>query len=278
MKVLIAASELEPFVSSGIMAGRVRNISKTVCDNLSVEYVIPLYSAVDENLYNIKPTGKGYEIPVADKVEIAEIWKGNHPETGCTVWFISNRYFERDGLYGNDTGDYPDNAERFVFFSRAVLELAAKISCPDVIHCNDWQTALVPLYMNEVYRKKNMLADVRTVLSIHDIRYQGRFWLYDLHILNLGWEVFSPEKLEFYNDINFLKGGIVYCDMISVINEEYADQITLESAGCGMEGVLKMYRSKVFPIGLEKTLLLDNGPFEGELPARLKNMYMQVTQ
>ena len=276
MKVLIAASELEPFISTGKMAGRIKNISKAVSESLNVEYVIPLYSAIDENLFNIKPTGKGFEVPVADKVENAEIWAGDHPETGCRIWFVSNRYFERDGLYGNDTGDYPDNAERFVFFSRAVLEVARNISEPDIIHCNDWQTALVPLYLEEVCKKKGQLTNVRSILSIHDIRYQGRFWLYDLYILNLGWEVFSPEKLEFYNDINFLKGGIVYCDTIVTLNEKYTADIMKPESGCGMEGVIKKYREKLFSIGMKDSPVLDDGPFDGEFKGRIIKLYMQA--
>ena len=278
MKVLIAASELEPFVSTGKMAGRIKNISKAVCDGIDVEYVIPLYSAIDENLFNIKPTGKGFEVPVADKMENAEIWEGVDPEMKCKVWFVSNRYFERDGLYGNDTGDYPDNAERFVFFSRSVLEVAKNISKPDVIHCNDWQTALIPLYLNEVYKKNGQLSDIRSILSIHDIRYQGRFWLYDLYILNLGWEVFSPEKLEFYNDINFLKGGIVCSDRIAVLNEDYMNSILQKDAGCGMEGVINQYREKLFPVGLKDSTVLDDGPFEGEFAARIRELYTKVVK
>jgi len=278
MKILIAASELEPFISTGLMAGRIKNISKALSEDLDVEYVIPLYSSIDENQYNLKPTGKGFEIPVAEKIENAEIWEGVHPETNSKVWFISNRYFERDGLYGNDTGDYPDNAERFVFFSRAVLEVAKHVSKPDVIHCNDWQTALVPLYLHEVYKKSGQLNNIRSILSVHDIRFQGRFWLYDLYILNLGWEVFSPEKLEFYNDINFLKGGIVFSDEIAVVNEDYLLDIMKPESGCGMEGLIEKYKEKVFPIGLKDSTILDEGPFEDEFVERIKKLYMQVTE
>lgn len=278
MKILIAASELEPFISTGKMAGRIRNISKAVGKEVEIEYIIPLYTLVDENKFDIRRTGKGFEIPVAEKVENAEIWEGTHPETGCKVWFVSNRYFERDGLYGNDTGDYPDNAERFVFFSRSVLEVAKHVSKPDIIHCNDWHTALVPLYLNEVYKKEEELKDIRSVFSIHDIRYQGKFWLYDLHILNLGWEVFSPDKLEFYNDINFLKGGIVYSDAILTVNENYSGDILTAELGCGMEGVLEEYRDKLFPIGLKDSTIFDDGPFDGDLSDRLVKFYRQVAE
>jgi len=248
MKILVATSELEPFASSGELSKNISNFVTCVGKKEKVECVMPLYSMIDENIYSLKPTGRGFQVPVADRLENAEIWEGTHPDSGVKVWFVASRYFERDGLYGNVTGDYPDNSERFVFFCRAVLEIASEISHPDIIHCNDWQTALIPLYLNEVYKKSGKMENVTSSLFIHDVRFQGRFWLYDLYILNLGWEVFSPDKLEFYNDINFLKGGIVYSDAIMVINSEYLKKICSGINGCGMEGVLEKYKEKIFPV------------------------------
>ena len=92
------------------------------------------------------------------------------------------------------------------------------------------------------------MTDVKTALFIHDVRFQGRFWLYDLYILNLGWEVFSPEKLEFYNDINFLKGGIVYSDVLFAVNADYLTRICSDLEGCGLDGILRKYGSKLFPV------------------------------
>jgi starch synthase len=248
MKVLVASSELLPYVSSGILGESVRNMIVSPHDGIDVEVVVPFYSLIDENKYDIKKTGMGFSVPVGDKFENAEIWKGLHPVSGSTVWFISSKYFERDGLYGNMTGDYPDNSERFVFFARSALELASTITGADMIHCNDWQTSLIPVYLKEVYQKRGELSRMKTVLSIHDIRFQGRFWLYDLHILNLGWDIFSPDKLEFYNDINFLKGGIVYSDSILTVNEEYLETICRGENGCGLEGVIGKYRNKIIPV------------------------------
>ncbi|HNW83072.1 MAG TPA: glycogen/starch synthase [bacterium] len=248
MKVLLAVSELSPYASSGVLSDNAKNFLSCIDGSIEMECVIPFYSTIDEKKYNITPTGKGFQVPVADKFENAEIWQGVHPDTGTKMWFIASRYFERDGLYGNVTGDYPDNSERFVFFSRAVLELSTKITNPDIIHCNDWQTALIPLYIKEVYRKNGLMQDVKTILTVHDIRFQGRFWLYDLYILNLGWEVYSTDKLEYYGDINFLKGGIVYCDAVFTINSGYLAKICNKEEGCGLEGVINSNKSKTFPI------------------------------
>lgn len=277
MKVLVAASELKPFASSGVLAETLNCFISSISDYADIECVMPLYSTIDENIYDIKPTGKGFQVPVADKIENAEIWVGKHPDSGAKVWFVASRYFERDGLYGNITGDYPDNSERFVFFSRAVLELANVISRPDIIHCNDWQTALIPLYMREVYQKNGQMKDVKTVLFIHDVRFQGRFWLYDLYILNLGWEVFSPEKLEFYNDINFLKGGIVYSDALFAVNVDYLTRICSDSEGCGLDGILRKYSAKLFPV-CESCRTFSCDDWKGEkLGKRMLELYTQVT-
>lgn len=276
MKVLVAFSELSPFASSGVLAQTAEVLLCGAANVADVECVMPLYSVIDEKIYNLKSTGKSFQIPVADKLEEAEIWEGTHPECNVKVWFVANRYFERDGLYGNHTGDYPDNSERFVFFSRAVLEVANVISKPDIIHCNDWQTALVPLYMSEVYRKNGLMQDVKVALFIHDIRFQGRFWLYDLHILNLGWEIFSPEKLEFYNDISFLKGGIVYGDAIIVMNEEYLEKMCGESEGCGLQGVINKYKEKIIPLCKGNSVVSASNTKEPECSRELAEIYKKI--
>lgn len=276
MKVLFAVSELSPYASSGVLADNARNFLMCVDKDIEMECVIPFYSTIDEKKYGITPTGKGFQVPVADKFENAEIWQGVHPDTGTKMWFIASRYFERDGLYGNAAGDYPDNSERFVFFSRSVLELASRISAPDIIHCNDWQTALVPLYIKEVYHKNGQLADVKSVLTVHDIRFQGRFWLYDLYILNLGWEVYSTDKIEYYGDINFLKGGIVYSDAVFTINSGYLELICHAEDGCGLHGVIQGNKNKTFPIFESGTDSFENCGGSDLVKKHLSGLYKKI--
>ena len=244
MKILFAASELKPFVSSGTMAESVSKMLKSVSKKCVVECIMPCFSSINRKKFDITSTGLSFDVQVGEKYEKAEIFEAFHGESGAKILFVSNPYFERDGLYGNVTGDYPDNSERFVFFSRAVLEYA-KISKPDIIHCNDWHTALVPVYLREIYGKSEPLQNVKTVFSLHDIRFQGKFWSYDFGILNLGREVFVPEKLEFYGDINFLKGGIVYSDAVTVSSDEYLAQIRTKEGGCGLEGLVECSLDKI---------------------------------
>ena len=244
MKILSAASELKPFVSTGNMAASVLKMLKSVSKKCEVECIIPFFSTINRKKFDIKPTNVSFDVQVGEKYEKAEIFETVHPESGTKIVLVSNPYFERDGLYGNETGDYPDNSERFIFFSRAVLEYA-KIFRPDVIHCNDWHTALVPVYLREIYGKNEPLTKTKTVFSLHDIRFQGKFWSYDFGILNLGREVFVPEKLEFYGDISFLKGGIVYSDAVTVSSEEYLDQIRTKEGGCGLEGLIECSVDKI---------------------------------
>ena len=244
MKILFAASELKPFVSSGTMAVSVSKMLKSVSKKCVAECIMPFFSSINRNKFDITPTGLSFDVRVGEKCEKAEIFEAFHGESGAKIVFVANPYFERDGLYGNVTGDYPDNSERFVFFSRAVLEYA-KISKPDIIHCNDWHTALVPVYLREIYGKEEPLTKTKTVFSLHDIRFQGKFWSYDFGILNLGREVFVPEKLEFYGDINFLKGGIVYSDAVTVSSEEYLEKIQTKEGGCGLEGLVSCSLEKI---------------------------------
>lgn len=248
-KILFVTSEVSPFAQTGGLAETSFSLPLALFAYHDVDLIMPLYSIIDVEVYNIVETDMRFTIPVSDKEHPVKIWKGTLPDTEIPIYFVSSHYFERDSLYGNVTGDYPDNSERFVFFSRATLEFAAKYNKPDIIHCNDWQSSLVPLYLKEYYQKhKRELFDTKTLLTIHNLGYQGKFWVYDLHILNLGWEIFSPEKIEFYNQINFLKGGIVYADAVTTISRRYAEEIQSPEFGLGLEGVLQKYHQKLFGI------------------------------
>ncbi len=244
-KILFAASEMSPFAKTGGLADVIGSLPPELSDRYEISVVLPLYSTIDRKGYGIRRNGESFMVPVSKREEMADVWTTEAADGRVRVYFIWNHFFERDGLYGNAGGDFPDNSERFVFFSRAVLELARREINPDIIHCNDWQTALVPLYLKEVYHPEGDLMNVKTVLTIHNLGYQGRFWSYDLHILNLGWEIFTPEKLEFYNDLNFLKGGIVYADRLTTVSRRYAEEIKTEEFGHGLEGVLLHHADKL---------------------------------
>ena len=119
---------------------------------------------------------------------------------------------------------------------------------PDIIHCNDWQTGLTPVYLKTIYRWSPSLAQAASVFTIHNIGYQGLFWHYDLHLTNLGWELFTPQALEFYGKLNFLKGGIVFADAVTTVSRKYMEEIQTPEFGAGLEGVLRDRRKDLYGI------------------------------
>jgi starch synthase len=189
------------------------------------------------------------------------------PDGDVPIYLIDQPdYFDRDNLeegrslysYTREDGavvDYPDNCERFVFFCRAVLEALRLIDFwPDVIHCNDWHTGLVPVYLREVYARhaaaehRPRYRYMRTLLTIHNIAYQGIFWSLDFPILGLPWELFNYRQLEFHGNINFLKAGIVFSDRITAVSPSYAREIQTSTYGAGLQGVLSERRKDLLGI------------------------------
>ena len=148
-------------------------------------------------------------------------------------------YFDRDDLYRVSNQDYPDNAERFAFFSLAAIEFAKRASlAPDVIHCNDWQSALVPVYLKTLYRDDPFFHKTKTLLTIHNLAFQGVFPRTVLSRISLPDSLFNAEQMEFYGNLNFLKGGILFADKISTVSQKYSQEIRTKEFGCGLEGVL----------------------------------------
>ena len=179
------------------------------------------------------------EIPVSWRTQQA-VFYHHKPHERVNVYLIANdHYYERDGLYGNAFGDYEDNAERFIFFSRAALELLIALEkSPDIIHCNDWTTALVPLYLKTLYKEVEIFKNAASLLTIHNVQSQGVFWHYDMPLTGLDWEYFNQDVLEFHGKINFLKAGIFFADFISTVSHRYAREILTPQVARGLEGVI----------------------------------------
>ncbi|HHT9117540.1 MAG TPA: glycogen synthase, partial [Candidatus Hypogeohydataceae bacterium YC38] len=165
------------------------------------------------------------------------------PGTRISTYFIENTsYYDREGLYQDPaTGrDYQDNCERFSFFSRAVLETLQVLGIkPDIIHCNDWQSALVPTYLKTLYKDNNSFRGTASLFTIHNLSYQGLFPKEDMPLTGLDWSYFNWKQLEFYGKINLLKAGIVFSDIITTVSRKYAEEIQTAEFGVGLEGVLR---------------------------------------
>ncbi len=154
-------------------------------------------------------------------------------------------FFDREALYGTSVGDYPDNAERFALFSRAVLEASKILGVPQVFHCHDWQSALVPVLLRTQYAEDPAFRDVATVFTIHNMGYQGLFPPDTLPLLTLPWDLFTISRMEFFGNVNFLKGALVFSDFVTTVSRKYSQEIQTTEFGFGLEGVLRTRSSTV---------------------------------
>ncbi|MGA1825581.1 MAG: glycogen synthase GlgA [bacterium] len=250
LKILFAASEIAPLAKTGGLADVAGSLPAALAAlGHEVKAVMPFYKMVKQNAQSIKNIKKKIEVPIANRIEIAAIDSTVISDNVETFLIRNDNYYGRDGLYQNAEGDYKDNAERFIFFSRAILEMVKTINFkPDIIHCNDWQTGLIPTYLKTLYRDEAMLNRIATIFSIHNLGYQGLFWALDMPLSNLPWDVFTPEGLEFYGKISYLKAGIVYSDLISTVSKGYSNEIQTPEYGLGMEGVLQYRKDDLYGI------------------------------
>jgi len=200
-----------------------------------VSVALPFYRGIRENpALNIKSTGVEVTIQVGAKRLDAEIMECVAPN-GVQVFLVRrDEYFDRSSLYGTGGRDYDDNAERFIYFTKAVIELAARMTpAPEFLHLHDWQTALAPVFIRE------RRLPFHTVLTIHNLAYQGSFWGVDFGLTNLPGSYFSAQGVEFYGRLNFLKGGILFADAITTVSETYARDIQTPEFGVGLDTVMR---------------------------------------
>jgi starch synthase len=198
----------------------------------------------------LRQTGVTVEVPIGERSEKGEVLEGTL-DGDVPVFFIDKpSYFDRPQLYQTPDGeDFLDNSERFIFFSRGVLEAVKALGLkPQVLHCNDWQTGLVPVYLKTLYRADEALKGAATVFSVHNLGYQGVFWHLDMPSTGLDWDLFTPDGIEFYGNINFLKGGLMFADLINTVSKTYAKEIQTEEFGHGLDGVLRYRADRLYGI------------------------------
>jgi len=233
-KILLVASEGYPFAKTGGLADVVgalpRALIKLGCE---IALVLPKYKSVSPEKYRLKYEINGLAVPMGMGDMTADVLSTRLGDTQVKAYFIQcDRYFDRDGLYGTPEGDYHDNAERFAFFCRSTLELLRALDWyPDVIHLNDWQTGLIPAYLKTLYADQKAYQKIKTLFTIHNMAYQGLFPKYVLPMTGLRWEEFKQEKLEFYDQVNYLKAGLVYSDAINTVSPTYAAEIKTDEFG-----------------------------------------------
>ena len=247
LRVLLVASEVSPFAKTGGLGDVAAALPRALrALGHDVRVLMPRYRGVERHASAIRTVVPRLEVPVGDRLVEAALLE-TETSAGVPVYFLEqDHYFDRDWLYGTGDGDYPDNCERFVFFCRGALEALVALGGqereawrPQIVHANDWQTGLIPVYLRTLYRDHPALRSVATVFTIHNLAYQGVFWHHDMPMTGLGWDVFTPAGLEFYGNLNFLKGGLVFSDLLTTVSRTYAAEIRTAGFGNGLEGVLE---------------------------------------
>lgn len=243
MKILYVASECIPFCKTGGLADVVGTLPKALKDKRhDVRIILPKYKAVRAPEFGIRETGHWVRIPMGwGRVESADI-RATKLDNGIPVYFVNHDgYYGRPGLYMGPHGDYTDNGERFIFFCRAALEACKALSFqPDIIHCHDWQTGLIPMYLRILLKNDPFFQRTASVITIHNIAYQGVFPKSLLEVTGFSWNEFTMDKFEYYDEISFLKAGLVFSNLITTVSPTYAREIQSSyEFGWGMEGLLK---------------------------------------
>jgi len=238
MHIAFAASECVPFAKTGGLADVVGALPRALAGlGHQVTVYLPRYRQT--KLPQAKTVVQSITVPFDDKYRFCSVVDGG-VQGGVQFYFIEYPpFFDREAHYGTPEGDYPDNAERFALYSRAVLEAAKILGVPDVFHCHDWQSALVPVLLRNLYREDPALRDAATVFTIHNMGYQGLFAPDVLPLLLLPWDLFTIRKMEFFGKVNFLKGALVESDFITTVSKKYSQEIQTAEFGFGLEGVLR---------------------------------------
>jgi starch synthase len=235
MRILFVASEGLPFAKTGGLADVIEGLPKALAQlGHDVAVVLPRYRGLDAG----KTLLPSLTIPLGSRTRFPAI-RGGFALRRVRYYFVDDpEYFDRENLYGDRSGDYPDNPERFAEFSRAALEVAKLLFRPEVIHCHDWQAALLPVFARTVYASDPAFAEVATILTVHNLGYPGLFPRETLGRIGLPPELFTLDGLEYYGKLNFLKGGMLFADYLTTVSRRYAQEIQTEEFGYGLEGIV----------------------------------------
>ncbi|GJQ20701.1 MAG: glycogen synthase [Bacteroidia bacterium] len=258
LNILFVSSEVEPFAKTGGLADVSSALPKAIkeCGH-EVRIMMPRYRFISERKFKLHDIIrlKDIPVPVGNQSELANVKSSfiSNLKDKVQVYFIDNaKYFGRDGIYQSPVGkkDYQDNDERFIFFCRGVLETLKRLGWqPDIIHCNDWQTALIPAYVKTLYASDPFFKSIKTVFTIHNMAYQGSFPPESFKKSNLPKELFTPEHAEAYGKFNFLKTALAFADAITTVSRKYAEEIcTSPDLGAGLDGFLATRRKDLHGI------------------------------
>ncbi len=249
LKVLMVSSEVFPFAKTGGLADVAGSLPRALvslgCD---IRVIMPFYRCVKRGGFEVAEEASNIKDPLLDGRTVFNLY--SNKTAGLITYFLDNRkYFDRKGLYGTSKGDYADNGLRFASFSKGVLEAIKTIGFrPDVIHCNDWQSALIPFYLKFKLDDDGFYHGIKTLFTIHNMAYQGVFNRRLMHCIGIPKSFFNMNDLEFYGKLNFMKSGILYSDAVSTVSHRYAEEITTSEYGAGLDGLLSTRKDALYGI------------------------------
>jgi len=242
MKILFAASEVAPFIKTGGLADVAGSLPQALArEGHEVKVILPLYEGIGDNWREQMTLRANFSVSLSWRQVYCGVFELERD--GVTFWFVDNEYyFKRFQLYGHF-----DDCERFAFFSRAVLETPGQLDwAPDIIHCNDWQTALVPVYLLEDKYRIPQLSGAKTVFTIHNIEYQGRYGDQVLEdVIGLNRSYFNENMLAQFGDVNLMKGAILASDFVTTVSPSYAQELRTPFYAHGMDGVINQQAHKL---------------------------------
>jgi len=247
LNILFVSSEVIPFAKTGGLADVSSSLPKAIKESgHEIRIMMPRYRFISERKFKLHDIIrlKDIPIPVGGSEELGNVKSSfiSNLKDKVQLYFLDNtKYFGRDGIYqGASNKDFPDNDERFIFFCRGVLETLKRLGWqPDIIHCNDWQTGLIPAFMKTVYADDPFFKNIKTVFTIHNMGYQGAFPADSFKKSGLPKEIFKSDGVEAYGNFNFLKAGLFYADVITTVSKKYAEEIcSSDEMGAGLSGLL----------------------------------------
>lgn len=251
VKILYATTEAVPFCKTGGLGD--------VCGSLPLELaklghepviVLPAFRQALQSGRPIEPTGIRFEIPIGRKTVPGTFLRGMLPGNKVPVYLVHQpQYYDRPELYRENGQDYKDNCERFVYFCRAALEAISLLDLgTELVHCHDWPTGLIPAYLKTELCGIPPYDAIASLMTVHNIAYQGNFWHWDMELTGIDWKYFNWRQMEFYGNLNFLKTGLAFADTISTVSPRYAEEIQHPPLSCGLEGILQYRRDDLFGI------------------------------
>ncbi|HEX5471669.1 MAG TPA: glycogen synthase GlgA [Lacipirellulaceae bacterium] len=251
MRILFATTEAVPFCKTGGLGD--------VCGSLPLELanlghqpvvILPAFRQALNSGQPIEPTGIRFEVPIGRKNVAGTFLRSILPGDKTPVYLIHQpQYYDRPELYRENGHDYKDNCERFVFFCRAALEAIQLLDLKtELVHCHDWPSGLIPAYLKTELCGVPPYDSIRSVMTIHNIAYQGSFWHWDMELTGIDWKYFNWRQMEYYGNLSFLKSGLAFADTLSTVSPRYADEIQHPPLGCGLEGILQHRRADLYGI------------------------------